>query len=653
MQKNDFILLLKVRCGIMVSKCEGLHKRKNAVKIQIKNAEKALEGLKILAPELGVEIVDSAPRVTLTVRETSKNELLVELSECKAKITYGGGKSRLFRGFAILASWIREGRDYAEISETPIFKLDGSMVDMSRDAVMNVKTVKFMLRKMALMGMNAFMLYTEDTYEIEGRPYFGYMRGRYTKDELRELDAYALSLGIELIPCIQVLGHLATHLRWEAAIPYRDTQNALLVGAEETYALIEDMFKTVSESFTSKRLHMGMDETHDLATGAFLDKNGYRAREDVYLDHLNRVVELAKKYGFSPMMWSDMFYELAAENGMRAYNPAIVITDEIAKRVPKGVQPVFWDYYHDEEEHYVVNIEKHKLLGENTMFAGGIWMWSGHCPQFKRSLSATPPALEACKKGGVSDVIATVWHNGSECSLVLSVAALAWYASYDYSGSFDIDSIRHTFEMVCPGARYDDFMATEIPEFPHGGAAGLTRALLYNDPLIGLIDAHLTKIEMQEYYREASLKLKDIGRDLEVFKFAFEVVYKLSVLLENKADYGVRLKKAYDAADKNALRLLLDECDVIISKIEQLRDAHRKAWFEHNKPFGWEIHDIRYGGLIMRFGTAKMRISDYLDGKISTIEELDAERIPFIGTAEGTDYNWRGYPGIASVSRFD
>lgn len=23
----------------------------------------------------------------------------------------------------------------------------------------------------------------EDTYEIEGQPYFGYMRGRYTKDQ--------------------------------------------------------------------------------------------------------------------------------------------------------------------------------------------------------------------------------------------------------------------------------------------------------------------------------------------------------------------------------------------------------------------------------------------------------------------------------------
>ena len=32
-------------------------------------------------------------------------------------------------------------------------------------------------------------LYTEDVYEPEGEAYFGYLRGRYTKRELKELDA--------------------------------------------------------------------------------------------------------------------------------------------------------------------------------------------------------------------------------------------------------------------------------------------------------------------------------------------------------------------------------------------------------------------------------------------------------------------------------
>lgn len=50
------------------------------------------------------------------------------------------------------------------------------------------------------MGYNTLMLYTEDTYEVDGQPYFGYMRGRYSKAELRELDDYAAEKGMELIP---------------------------------------------------------------------------------------------------------------------------------------------------------------------------------------------------------------------------------------------------------------------------------------------------------------------------------------------------------------------------------------------------------------------------------------------------------------------
>ena len=204
-----------------------------------------------------------------------------------------------------MADWLRSGIKKKRETSSPLFKTNGAMIDTSRNPVPTVKTVKYMLRKMALMGMNTYMLYTEDTYEIDGLPYFGHLRGRYTKAELKELDAYAAMLGIELIPCIQVLGHLATYLKHPAATAHRDTPNCLLVGAEETYRLIDDMLRTISECFTTRRLHIGMDETHDLGTGASFDKNGYRERRELYFEHLRRVTDMAKGYGFRPMMWKE------------------------------------------------------------------------------------------------------------------------------------------------------------------------------------------------------------------------------------------------------------------------------------------------------------------------------------------------------------
>lgn len=621
------------------------------------NAAPLLEGIALVADELGITMADEHADITVTTCEVDQDILTVALDGKNAVITYGGGNARFFRGLALLHQWVKEGITTQAATAHPLFTVNGAMVDMSRDAVMNVATVKFILRKMALMGLNSFMLYTEDTYEVENHPYFGYMRGRYTPDEIRELDGYAQKLGIELIPCIQVLGHLATTLRWEASAPFKDTSNALLVGADATYQLIDDMFRTISKCFTSKRLHIGMDETHDLGVGKYLDLNGYRARQDIFLEHLAKVVEMAKGYGFRPMMWSDMFFRLAGKDlpGFEDYDMRTQITEDIIRKVPQGVQQIFWDYYHPEEEFYAVNIDKHALLGENTMFAGGVWQWSGHCPHFSRSLRNSIPALDACRKKGIKEVIATIWHNGAEASLILALAGLAWYADYDYKGYYCEDSVKECFR-AATGLDYEQFLKTELPEYPHGGQIGISRALLYNDPMVGLIDKNIQELDTGSYYHRINQELAGIGEDTGVFAPAFAVIRALSDLLEKKADFGVRLKKAYDRGDKETLAAMAKECDVMIEKIKALQKAHKASWMEYNKPFGWEVHDIRYGGMLMRFDTAKERILDYLNGTIPAIEELEAERLYMHASdvkAEdkiGGTFLWNSYTTIATAN---
>jgi len=628
--------------------------------LYFKNADGLIDGINLVAEDLCIsEVSENEADISVVITKAKDKMLSVMLNGKKASIIYGGGKARFFRALAILVKWIKDGETDKYIKETPLFDTNGAMVDVSRNGVMNLKTVKFMMRKMALMGLNTYMLYTEDTYEVENRPYFGYMKGRYTKEEIQELDKYAITLGIELVPCVQFLGHLATMLRWRAAAPYKDTANVLLVGAEETYKLIDDMLRSISASFSSKRLHMGMDETHDLGLGKYLDINGYRERQDIFFEHLNKVAEMAKSYGFQPMMWSDMFFRMAGKDipGFGDYDKRTVLPADIGKYVPAGVQQIFWDYYHPDQEFYDVNIEKHKLLGDNTLFAGGVWTWSGHCPQYSRSLRNSLPALDSCKKYGIKEVIATVWHNGSECNLIMSLAGLTWYADYDYKGRYDEDSVKECFNYSC-GQSYDEFMKTELPEYPHGDNThtGITRALLYNDPLTGLMDKQISAMDTASYYKNVSEQIKDIGCNAGTFSPAIEVIKKLSSVLENKADFGVRLKNAYDTKDNQALSALAAECDIISDKIKALREIHRTAWMEYNKPFGWDIHDIRYGGLIMRFDTAKIRINAYLAGELDRMEDLEEERLRFDcredGSPFGGDFLWYHYPTLTTASRW-
>ena len=64
------------------------------------------------------------------------------------------------------------------------FKRLGIMLDMSRNAVMHVRALKEYISTLSDMGYNTLLLYTEDTYEIPGEPYFGHFRGRYSQTGL-------------------------------------------------------------------------------------------------------------------------------------------------------------------------------------------------------------------------------------------------------------------------------------------------------------------------------------------------------------------------------------------------------------------------------------------------------------------------------------
>lgn len=618
---NERVILLKEREGM-------------GLKVCFRGAEELKQGIAYVAEDLGIDIVTAADaQITVTVEKANACVLSASLDGKEASITYGGGKARFFRGLAMLVSWVKDGEQAKSVTEHPLFTTNGPM--LQETAVMRVQTVKTIFRKMALMGLGSCLFYTEDTYEIKDRPYFGYMRGRYTHEELKELDAYAAALGIELIPCIQTLGHLATHLRWQAATPYKDTESCLLAGEEQTYRLIDDMLKTVKECFRTRRVHLGMDETKDLGTGAYLKKNGYKERQDIYFEHLEKVKQMTLSYGLEPMMWSDMFFRLAGRDleSYKEYDMRVRFTDEVKKKTPKGVRQVFWDYYKDYEEFYAFNIDQHRgLFDDDPIFAGGIWCWSGMCPLYSLSLRNTRAALNACKEKGLKEIFATIW-GGSEHSLVLALAGLAWYADYDYKGTFDLESIKECLRFSC-GVSYDDLMLFELPEHPDGGVNGVTRALLHNDPLTGLSDKHIAMVPMREYYKKTTEQLRAAAKDKGIFAPALDVIVKVSSLFENKADFGVRLKAAYDKGDREALRAMIDECDVIIEKIDALRQSHRAAWMTYNKPFLWDIYEGYYGGSMARFDTVKWRVGAYLAGEIDRIEELEEERLRLDGLAD-------------------
>lgn len=525
----------------------------------------------------------------------------------------------------------------------------GVMVDCSRNGVMNVTTVKRFIDTIKKMGYNMLMLYTEDTYEVDNQPRFGYLRGRYSKEEMKEIAAYGEEQGVELIPCIQTLAHLNQYLRWSEVAAVKDVNDILLIDEPKTYELIEDMFSTLRQCFKTNKIHIGMDEAHMVGLGKFLDKNGFQNRFEILSRHLHRVAELAKKYDFEPMMWSDMFFRLA-NNGNYYVGDPNIITDEIVKCVPDNVELVFWNYYDKNEKAYSNMLEAHKRFNKPIWFAGGVWTWTGFTPHNKVSEAVTKPAVDACREANVENVFFTSWgDNGAETSTFAVLPAL-FYAAELYRGNDDKELIKQRFEELF-GIAYDDFCKLDLPAGvgPNGidCADCPDKMMLYKDPFLGYYDALITdgRAEAEEYSKIAE-QLKPFADNPE-YGHLFKSAAALCEVLSVKVDLGLRTRAAYKSGDKEALKQLIEDYKLCAEKIEAFHLAFRSSWMKEKKPHGFDVQDIRLGGLLKRLESCRQRIEGYLSGEFDSIPELCEELLPY---PENHRRNRNSYSFTATVN---
>ncbi|MEH7222310.1 beta-N-acetylhexosaminidase [Bacillus sp. JJ1566] len=588
------------------------------------------DGLHILSSELSFHEGNDGYHVHIVQR---KGPIFIKNDSNEAEIHFEE-KIHFFRGLGLLLENFKKGRTF-EITEVPQFEMTGAMLDASRNGVLTVDEIKNLLRKMAVMGLNVLMVYTEDTYEVNELPYFGYMRGRYTEEELKACDKYARALGIEMIPCIQTLAHLTEALKWNYASDIRDTADILLVGEPETYQFLEKIITAATNPFQSKRIHIGMDEAHQLGLGKYLDKNGYEERFTIMNKHLDKVVAITEKLGLKSMIWSDMYFRLGSKYG-GYYDLEAKIPQDVISSIP-NTQLVYWDYYHSDEDFYRTFIQKHKELGSNPIFAGGVWTWNGIAPNYGKAIVTTDAALNACKKEGIKEVFATMWgDNGAETPLATSLPILQLFAEHSYRKKVTENEIAERFRF-CAGGSYSDFMILNLfDETPGVSKNNLhesnpSKFLLWQDVLIGLYDQNILGLPMNQHYEKLIPRLEAASKNNPEWKDMFEFYMQLAQVLSVKSEIGLQLKEVYDAVDKKGMESIHERLASLIDSVHELRIKHRHLWFSMNKPFGWEVIELRYGGLLARLETAQFRIKEWLKGNISRIEELDEERLYFEG----------------------
>ena len=516
----------------------------------------------------------------------------------------------------------------------------GFMFDCSRNGVLRVEAVKKLIRQTALMGLDWFLLYTEDTYEVEGYPYFGALRGRYTKEEIRACDAYAALFGVEMIPCIQTLAHLRTALRWPAMEAYRDDEDILLAEEERTYELIGAMLASVKGMYRSKRVHLGMDEAFYLGYGNYRRIHGDVKQGELIRRHLDRVMELCEAYGLDPMIWSDMFF--VTPGGGDYYNVPADYEWPENEKPDRRVTLVYWDYEGHEEDRYTRMARLHKKLTDRVCFAGGAWIWNGLAPNYAQAMDATKAAFLGLEDTGVEDSFFTLWQdNGAETPMMAGLPMMAFYSRCVYGESTDGEEMESWFRMLCGESWQDMLLFDRLDHIPGTGPynakfANPSKAVFYQDPLTGVFDGQYAGAGLDAWYRETAALIKEARKRAGAMAGLFRYYQLLASADAVKCELGAGIRKAYLAGDQEALaRIAGKEIPALRKKVQKLHRLREELWMAECKPNGYEVLDVRLSGVEARLKSAQRRILSYLDGRTDALEELAEERLPYYTNEEG------------------
>lgn len=202
-----------------------------------------------------------------------------------------------------------------KITDAPAYRMRGFMLDCGRKYI-PMSYLKKLVRVMAYYKMNTLQVHLNDngfkqyfdqdwskTYaafrlESDKFPGLAAPDGHYTKAEFRDFQRYADSLGVEIIPEIDVPAHSLAFSQYKPEIGSKKYgMDHLDLFNPETYAFVDTLFSEYLEGpdpvFIGPRVNVGTDE-YSNADKQVVEK----FRE--FTDHCIRLVE---KYGKQAHLW--------------------------------------------------------------------------------------------------------------------------------------------------------------------------------------------------------------------------------------------------------------------------------------------------------------------------------------------------------------
>ncbi len=322
----------------------------------------------------------------------------------------------LFYGVQTLAQLVEgRGPDAAfpevEIRDWPAMAYRGTMIDMSHGPLPTEEEVKRQLDFMARWKANQYYFYNEASIELDGYPLLN-PDGRFTKDQVRRIIAYGRERHIDVIPCLELYGHLHDLFRVErysglSPLPHGgefDPRNS------QVAPLLSDWIDQFAELFPSAFVHIGFDETWEIEQATRKEGAGTTPAK-LFVDQLRRVAGQFAARGKRVMAWADI----------------VVKYPDIMSELPPGLISIAWEYDPDDPE-YKTRLGPLAAKKITHTIASGVWVWNQIAPDFARSFANIDTFLAAGRRSGALGLINTVWTDDAQTLLRMAWPGIAYGA---------------------------------------------------------------------------------------------------------------------------------------------------------------------------------------------------------------------------------
>lgn len=427
-----------------------------------------------------------------------------------------------------------------KIADSPDFARRGYMLDISRNKVPTMATLKQIIDLVAMLKINELQLYTEHTFAYKNHSVVWLDASPLTPNDIRILDKYCRERFIDLVPNQNSFGHMEQWLEHDEYLDLcecPDDCNTIWGKRKRTsldplnpksLQLMSELYAELIPNFSSDYINIGCDETVELGQGRSKTMCDSLGKGRVYLNFLKQLNDEVHRNGKYAQFWGDI----------------VLNHPELISEIPKDMTAMVWGYTTDYP--FQKNLPRFRDAGLDFYVCPGTSAW---CSLLGRNPDAFENIRLAAKYGkhyGAKGMMITDWGDyGHWQPLSVSIpaimvgAAYAWNQDKNPAKHIEFQLNRYIFDDVEGNtakalmALSETFREANIPE----GNASVFHLML-----------HRYRWTMKGQYQTKKLTTKSLSNTEQAVRSALDILHQSNPQCADSAIVIAELQLAADMA---------------------------------------------------------------------------------------------------------